>query len=90
MKKITLFSLITSLVLLAGCASFNTKVKDFESATKGLNRTVYVYSTENGELLHQYEGKIRVQPSEIQGKVLFEVDGKRVIIHNAIVVIEEK
>lgn len=53
----------------------------------GLDRTVKVYS-QTGELIAEYEGKFDIEESE--GKVLFDIDGKRVIIYNALVITEEK
>lgn len=53
----------------------------------GLERTVKVYS-QTGELIAEYEGKFDIEENE--GKVLFDIDGKRVIIYNALVITEEK
>jgi len=54
----------------------------------GLKRTAKVYSSD-GDLIAQYEGKFDVQSSEFGNKVLFDIDGKRVIIYNATVIVEE-
>lgn len=65
--------------------------RDFKSCSSdlngGLDRTVKVYS-QTGELIAEYEGKFDIEESE--GKVLFDIDGKRVIIYNALVITEEK
>ena len=44
----------------------------------------------NGNLLKVYEGKIDVEANDYGNKVKFDLDGKRIIINNAIVIIEEK
>ncbi len=94
--------LLTSVVLLAltligGCNVWywNTEsgqrvVKDWKSNNVGgLNRTVEVY-TQDGELLKSYTGKIDVQNNDYGNKVLFDLDGKRYVFYNAVVVVEEK
>lgn len=52
----------------------------------GLDRTITVYS-DTGEVLEKYRGKCDIESNE--SKVLFDMDGKRVIIYNAIVIAEE-
>lgn len=52
----------------------------------GLDRTITVYS-DTGEVLKKYRGKCDIESNE--SKVLFDMDGKRVIIYNAIVIAEE-
>lgn len=65
-------------------------VKDWSSNTSGgLIRTVNVYDL-NGNLLKEYTGKIDVQDTEYGNKVLFDLDGKRTIIYNATVIVQEK
>ncbi|WP_409294790.1 hypothetical protein V1498_16660 [Peribacillus sp. SCS-26] len=58
------------------------------NSSGGLERTVKVYGT-NGKLLKTYEGKIDIQDTEYGNKVLFDLDGKRVVIYNATVIAEE-
>lgn len=83
---------ITALLALTltGCTeSFQREMKTTVSEfTGGLSRSAKVYSSD-GDLIAQYEGKFDVQSSEFGNKVLFDVDGKRVIIYNAIVIVEE-
>ena len=55
----------------------------------GLNRIVKVYSS-NGEKLAEYAGKIDIQENEYGNKVLFHLDGKSIILYNAVVIIEEQ
>lgn len=55
----------------------------------GMERIVKVYS-EDGKLIEKYEGKIDIQDTEYGNKVLFDLNGKRVVIYNATVVTEEK
>lgn len=48
-----------------------------------------VYSHE-GELLAEYEGKFDISENESGTKVKFDLNGKRTIIYNAIVIVDEK
>ena len=48
-----------------------------------------VYSA-TGEFLKTYEGKLDIETNEYGNKVLFDMDGKRTIIHNATVIVKEK
>lgn len=90
MKKLILAgTLALSVSVLGGCKAFESFTKDIESDTKGLDRTITVYS-KTGEVLKEYEGVIRTKSSSESNAIIFEVDGKRVNIYNADVVIEEK
>ena len=53
----------------------------------GLKRIVTLYDY-NGKVLKQWYGKIDMSESEIESD--FIVDGRRVIIHGGIVVVEEE
>ena len=91
MKKILL--ILGILGLLNNCAKFDDVKKDYESDTKGLNRKVEVY-TLDGKLLKTYDGIIRVRDTEevndrISLNLIYD-NNKRVILENAIVIIEEK
>ena len=92
MKKI-IFTLLTILIIttLTGCGeSFQRSVKTFTSEyTGGLERKVEVYSS-SGQLLKTYEGKLDIETNEYGNKVLFDIEGKRTIIYNATVIVEEK
>lgn len=83
--------LITILLGLTGCSSWDSALKDFESETKGgLNRKVKVYS-QTGELLAEYEGKINIKYNE--SRVIFQIDrDKRIAVYSdtATVLVEEK
>lgn len=74
---------------------FNTaagqrSLKNFRSnQTGGLERTVKVYSSD-GTLIQEYEGKIDIKDTEYGNKVLFDLNGKRIVIYNATVITEEK
>ena len=95
MKKLSAFIigifLSFSILILAGCSeSFQRSMKTFRSEyTGGLERTVRVYSG-SGELIETYEGKLDVEANEYGNKVLFDLNGKRVILYNATVIVEEK
>ncbi|WP_196158088.1 hypothetical protein [Reinekea sp. G2M2-21] len=91
MKKLaTAVALSAAVLVTGGCTeSFQREMKNVTSEYMGgLKRTAKVYSSD-GDLIAQYEGKFDVQSSEFGNKVLFDVDGKRVIIYNAIVIVEE-
>ncbi|MCI3922502.1 hypothetical protein MO973_19915 [Paenibacillus sp. TRM 82003] len=65
-------------------------LKTFQSENSGgLERSVDVYD-QQGNLLKTYEGKLDVQENDYGNKVLFDLDGKRIVIYNAIVVVEEQ
>ena len=56
----------------------------------GLDRTVTVYDY-NGNELATYSGKIDIEEKEgSNGKVKFDLDGKRTIIYGGIVIAQEK
>ena len=90
MKKF--FSLVLVLVLvlsLSGCASMGRFGKSILSDFGGgLDRKVMVFAY-NGELLKTYEGQIDLSNSS-DTEVMFDLNGKRVIITNAIIITEEK
>lgn len=92
MKKIIITVVaILAITILSGCGeSFQRSVKSFTSEyTGGLERKVEVYSS-SGQLLKTYEGKLDIETNEYGNKVLFDIDGKRTIIYNATVIVEEK
>lgn len=73
-----------------GTESGKRKVKDWKSDTNGgITRSVEVYD-QAGNLIKTYEGKLDVQNNEYGNKVLFDLDGKRTIIYNATVIVQEK
>ena len=88
MKKI--LGLLGLVVMLSGCTEgMKRELKSINSNfSGGLNRVVSVYSY-NGDLLREYEGKLDVQLSE-GGKVMFDLNGKRIMLYNVVVVVEER
>jgi hypothetical protein len=88
--------LLMALVLmigLTGCQQLDREMKDMQSSVTGLDRTVEVYDY-TGNLMKTYKGKIDIQDKnsdgkQTVGKVKFELNGKRVIIYNAVVIVEE-
>ena len=86
-----MLSVVALVVALAGCSEgFQRDVKTAVSEyTGGLKRVATVYAAD-GSVIARYEGKFDVQSSEYGNKVLFDVDGRRIIIYNATVVIEER
>jgi uncharacterized lipoprotein YehR (DUF1307 family) len=90
MKKLLAIVIAAAMILgLSGCEEWSRSMKDFSSSISGLERTVSVYSS-SGELLRTYEGRIDVESTEYGNKVKFDLDGKRTIIYNAVVIVEEK
>lgn len=87
-KRILAVLLVVVALSATGCtAGLNRSMKNISSNfTGGLNRTVTVYDMQ-GEPIKEYTGKIDVEANE--GKVLFDLDGKRTIIYNATVIVQE-
>ncbi len=82
--------LALSLVIFAGCESMGRDIKTTQSEwVGGLDRHISVYS-ENGTLLAEYDGKVDIEDNEYGNKVLFDLNGKRTIVYNAVVIIQEK
>lgn len=82
-------ALVTAAAVLAGCQSWQRSIKSIGSNVSGLERTVTVYSY-SGEKIAEYTGKFDIQENDNGTKVLFDLDGKRTIIYNAIVIAQEK
>lgn len=89
MKKI-LGLLVITLVLLSSCTQKQQRgIKNIQSNFGGgLNRTVKVYALD-GTLLKEYEGKLDIDEDR-NGAIKFDLNGDRVMIYNAITIIEEK
>ena len=75
--------------LLSGCTEgFKRWKKDLSSNYQGgLERTVTVYDY-NGKLIKEYSGRMDVENTN--GVTKFDLEGKRVMIKDAIVITEEK
>lgn len=96
MKKrivaIAIIALLTIgiIICLTSCASWDRAGKSMQSEFGGgLNRTVTVYSND-GQVIKSWNGKIDLQTSDSNDKVLFDVNGKRVVIQGGTTIIEEK
>ena len=91
-KVIGIYLGITAIALII--IHFNTAagerdIKTFTSNTGGgLVRTVEVYD-QSGKLIKTYKGKIDVQDTEYGNKVLFDLNGKRTVIYNGTVIVQE-
>jgi Domain of unknown function (DUF5052) len=81
--------LLIGLLSLTGCESFERLTKNIDSEMGGLERKVEVYD-QQGKLIRTYEGKLDVQVNDYGNKVLFDLDGKRVQLFNATVIVEEQ
>ena len=89
MKKMMLVAVVLLSVVLAGCTGSQQRgLKSFKSnVVGGLDRTVTLYDY-NGKVVRSWSGKIDISDSQLETDFL--VDGKRVIVHGGITVIEEK
>lgn len=78
------------MVSLAGCGQSweRTKKNIASEYGGGLSRTVTVYD-QQGNSIKTYEGNIDIKDTEYGNKVLFDLNGKRIVIYNAIVIVEE-
>ena len=85
---IAIILVIGLLVLMFNGAGFQRTLKSFKSNyTGGLYRTVSVYDY-NGNLLREY-GPAMIDISESENETFFDYNGQRIVIHNAIVIVEE-
>ena len=91
-KKIIIAIVLILLILCAIClftrsASWNRGWKSFTSdIAGGLDRTITVYDY-NGNEIQSWTGKIDISESETE--IYFDLDGKRTIIHGGIVIVQE-
>lgn len=89
-KKITLIMVVAALGMTGCGASWNRAIKSWNSEVEGgLNRTLVVYDY-NGDKLKEYSGKIDIEVSASNDKILFDLNGKRHIIRGGIVIIDEQ
>ncbi|GAB2023828.1 hypothetical protein RyT2_29090 [Pseudolactococcus yaeyamensis] len=88
-KKLAVTALAgLSLLALTGCTSMEDMGKDWKSDNSGLSRTITIYS-KKGEVLKRYYGtSVRTAVDE-SGQIKINLDGKRLQVMNADVVIEE-
>lgn len=77
------------LFVLSGCESWERTVKDFGSSINGLQRVATVYD-QGGNAIKTYKGKFDVEVNEYGNKVKFDLDGKRIMIYNATLIVEEE
>ena len=76
------------LALIFSGANFQRILKSWKSNyTGGLYRIVSVYDY-NGNLLREY-GPAMIDISESENETFFDYNGTRIVIHNAIVIVEE-
>lgn len=85
---VVIIFVIGLLVLTFNGANFQRTIKSWKSNyTGGLYRIVSVYDY-NGNLLREY-GPAMIDISESENETFFDYNGNRIIIHNAIVIVEE-
>ena len=86
--------IVVVIILMFGLASYLRRssvqraAKDFKAEYMGgLKRKVTLYSYD-GKILKEYRGRIDLTDSE--NELQFELNGKRIIIHGGIAVVEEE
>ena len=85
---VVIILVIGLLALTFSGANFQRTIKSWKSNyTGGLYRIVSVYDY-NGNLLREY-GPAMIDISESENETFFDYNGNRIIIHNAIVIVEE-
>ena len=86
--KYVIIAIVATLGIgLNGCASCARSQKSWQSEMSGgLTRKVTLYST-TGDVIDAWEGKIDLTDSEEE--VMFDLNGKRTVIHGGIVVVQE-
>lgn len=89
LTKIIIATIVIAGLTVTGCTGSQKRgLKSFESnMAGGLNRTITLYDQTGKEIRH-WTGKIDISDSPTETD--FMIDGKRVIIHGGISVIEEK
>lgn len=86
---ILIITVMVIILSLSSCASWDRAGKSISSEVSGgLNRTVTVYDN-NGTKIKSWTGKIDLQTSDENNKVLFDINGKRVVIQGGTTIIEE-
>lgn len=96
-KKSVIVGVISTVVLLVGLTLYLTQTasgaRDVKSALSdvsgGLDRTVKVYDYD-GDLLEEYKGRIDIRSTDVAGRVLFDLNGKRITIDGGIIITEEE
>lgn len=85
---IVIVLVIGMLIFTFSGANFQRTIKSWRSNyTGGLYRIVSVYDY-NGNLLREY-GPAMIDISESENETFFDYNGNRIVIHNAIVIVEE-
>ena len=87
--KLIIAAVALSISVLTGCEEFDRTAKDFDSGFNGLQRVATVYD-QQGKAVKTYKGKFDVEVNDYGNKVKFDIDGKRVLIYNATVIVEEE
>lgn len=96
-KKSVIVGVISTVALLVGLTLYLTQTasgaRDVKSALSdvsgGLDRTVKVYDYD-GDLLEEYRGRIDIRSTDVAGRVLFDLNGKRITIDGGIIITEEE
>ena len=85
---VSLIAIVVLCISLSQTASCSRTIKSVQSDfSGGMERTVTVYDY-NGEVIAEYEGLIDIEYED--GRVLFDMDGKRTNIVGGIVIVQEE
>ena len=88
MKKMLLVLIVVMFGFIS-CSEVEHTLKSVKSDTVGLDRNIYV-SMDDGTIFVYSGDGIRVVSTEYGNKVILQIDGKRLVIYNASVIVEEK
>jgi hypothetical protein len=80
---------IAGTLFLSGCTKIDDMGKDWAADSTGLPRVITVYS-KTGDVLKKYERDNVRTSVDSSGQVKINLDGKRIQVLNADVVVEEK
>lgn len=88
-KKLLILGLVGTIALgSTGCAMMDSLSKSLESNSKGLHRIVRVIAMD-GSVVEEYESKSMLVTDGDGGTITLDFDGKRIILCNSQVIIEE-
>lgn len=90
-SAIKLLVAVALVLAMAGCGTeeMDRVAKDHQSSIHGLNRTLVVYDQQGNEI-KRYTGKFDIETNDYGNKIKFDLDGKRHIIYNATVIVDEE
>ncbi|MCH4890068.1 DUF5052 family protein [Acidaminobacter sp. JC074] len=76
-KSLILISILIISLVFVGCTSLKSQFKDMSAEWIGLERTFKVYDDDGNETMTVTGDNTDMQPSEVSGVLMIEVDGSR-------------